>query len=476
MKIKTRFAPSPTGNLHIGGIRTALYSWLFARSNNGKFVLRIEDTDFKRSTPKAIANIIDNMKWLNLNWDEGPYYQTKRFNRYSEVINTMLQAGTAYKCYCSKERLEKIREKQIKNKLKFRYDGKCRNNNTSNILNKSYVVRFRNPQEGSVILNDYIRGSIKFNNKELDDLIIQRSDGSPTYNFCVAIDDWDMDITHVIRGEDHINNTPRQINILKAIGANIPIYVHVSMLLDKNGKKLSKRYNSIGVTEYRNLGYLPESLLNYLLRLGWSYGNQEIFSISEMKEKFNLNSINKSSCIFNATKLEWLNHYFINTLPAQHIEKYLLWHINERNINLSNGPKLTNIVILFRKSCKTLKEIADSCEYFYKDSIRFNLNIANKYLNQETYKLLSMIRDELMNINFWNSNNIKEKICNVSDKLNMDIKTIYMTLRIAITGVMHSPSIDLVIEVMGYTRVIARIERALLFINKYKEINLSKKL
>ncbi|MEM8092856.1 glutamate--tRNA ligase, partial [Morganella morganii] len=278
-KVKTRFAPSPTGYLHVGGARTALYSWLYSRHNHGEFVLRIEDTDLERSTQEAIDAIMDGMNWLNLGWDEGPYYQTKRFDRYNQVIDTMIENGTAYRCYCSKERLEALREKQMANNEKPRYDGCCRDHAHNHTADEPHVVRFRNPQEGSVIFDDKIRGPIEFSNQELDDLIIRRTDGSPTYNFCVVVDDWDMEITHVIRGEDHINNTPRQINILKALGAPVPEYAHVSMINGDDGKKLSKRHGAVGVMQYRDDGYLPQALLNYLVRLGWSHGDQEIFSI-----------------------------------------------------------------------------------------------------------------------------------------------------------------------------------------------------
>ncbi len=364
MKIKTRFAPSPTGYLHVGGARTALYSWLFARHNQGEFVLRIEDTDLERSTPEAIEAIMDGMNWLSLDWNEGPYYQTRRFDRYNAVIDEMLDAGTAYKCYCSKERLEALRETQMANGEKPRYDGRCRDSHEHHTADEPCVVRFRNPQEGSVIFDDQIRGPIEFSNQELDDLIIRRTDGSPTYNFCVVVDDWDMGITHVIRGEDHINNTPRQINILKAIGAEVPVYAHVSMILGDDGKKLSKRHGAVGVMQYRDDGYLPEALLNYLVRLGWSHGDQEIFSIPEMTELFTLEAVSKSASAFNTEKLQWLNHHYINALPPEYVATHLQWHIEEQKINTRSGPELAKLVTLLGERCKTLKEIAASCGYF----------------------------------------------------------------------------------------------------------------
>ena len=378
MKIKTRFAPSPTGYLHVGGARTALYSWLFARNHGGEFVLRIEDTDLERSTPEAIEAIMDGMNWLSLEWDEGPYYQTKRFDRYNAVIDQMLEEGTAYKCYCSKERLEALREEQMAKGEKPRYDGRCRHSHEHHADDEPCVVRFANPQEGSVVFDDQIRGPIEFSNQELDDLIIRRTDGSPTYNFCVVVDDWDMEITHVIRGEDHINNTPRQINILKALKAPVPVYAHVSMINGDDGKKLSKRHGAVSVMQYRDDGYLPEALLNYLVRLGWSHGDQEIFTREEMIKYFTLNAVSKSASAFNTDKLLWLNHHYINALPPEYVATHLQWHIEQENIDTRNGPQLADLVKLLGERCKTLKEMAQSCRYFYEDFAEFDADAAKK--------------------------------------------------------------------------------------------------
>ena len=382
MKIKTRFAPSPTGYLHVGGARTALYSWLFARNHGGEFVLRIEDTDLERSTPEAIEAIMDGMNWLSLEWDEGPYYQTKRFDRYNAVIDQMLEEGTAYKCYCSKERLEALREEQMAKGEKPRYDGRCRHSHEHHADDEPCVVRFANPQEGSVVFDDQIRGPIEFSNQELDDLIIRRTDGSPTYNFCVVVDDWDMEITHVIRGEDHINNTPRQINILKALKAPVPVYAHVSMINGDDGKKLSKRHGAVSVMQYRDDGYLPEALLNYLVRLGWSHGDQEIFTREEMIKYFTLNAVSKSASAFNTDKLLWLNHHYINALPPEYVATHLQWHIEQENIDTRNGPQLADLVKLLGERCKTLKEMAQSCRYFYEDFAEFDADAAKKHLRQ----------------------------------------------------------------------------------------------
>ncbi|QIF94740.1 glutamate--tRNA ligase [Proteus vulgaris] len=465
-KIKTRFAPSPTGYLHVGGARTALYSWLYSRHNKGEFVLRIEDTDLERSTQPAIDAIMDGMNWLNLNWDEGPYYQTKRFDRYNQVIDQMLSAGTAYRCYCSKERLEQLREDQMAKGEKPRYDGCCRGGNHNHSADEPHVVRFLNPQEGSVVFDDKIRGPIEFSNQELDDLIIRRTDGSPTYNFCVVIDDWDMEITHVIRGEDHINNTPRQINILKALGAPVPEYAHVSMILGDDGKKLSKRYNAVSVMQYRDDGYLPEALLNYLVRLGWSHGDQEIFTIDEMIEHFTLEAISKSASAFNTDKLLWLNHHYINTLPAEKVAVHLDWHIKQQNIDTSNGPSLVELIKLLGERCKTLKEMAESCHYFYVDFETFEETAAKKHLRPVARQPLEVVRDKLSAIADWTAENVHQAIQDTADELEIGMGKVGMPLRVAVTGAGQSPSLDVTVHAIGKTRSIARINKALDFITE----------
>ena len=367
MIIKTRFAPSPTGYFHIGSVRTALYSWLFAKHNKGLFLLRLEDTDFERSTTSSVDNIIKGLEWLGLTWDEGPYFQSKQLDKYREAAYEMLKSGHAYKCYCSKNRLDKLRKNQILMGLKPRYDRKCRNLKKEYATNKVYVIRFRNPKIGKVIFNDHIRGKIVFDNTELDDLIILRSNKIPTYNFCVVIDDRDMNITHVIRGEDHINNTPRQINILRALGVTIPQYAHVSMIVDSFGKKLSKRNNIVDIMEYYKMGYLPEAILNYIVRLGWSYGNQEIFNLNEMKKLFTLEGINKSSSVFDTKKLLWLNHHYINTLPVNYISQCLKYYFRQKNIDIKKGPVLTDVINILGHRCKTLQEFVKLSRYFYED-------------------------------------------------------------------------------------------------------------
>ncbi|MXP67287.1 glutamate--tRNA ligase [Pantoea sp. Aalb] len=468
MNIRTRFAPSPTGYLHVGGARTALYSWLYARHNKGKFILRIEDTDLKRATPEAITSIINGMSWLGIDWDEGPYYQTKRMDRYNSVINNMLKSGTAYKCYCSKNRLDVMRKKQIEQHKKPRYDGYCRDNHKKHSMDEPYVVRFRNPKKGLVVFNDQIRGRIIFSNEELDDLIISRTDGSPTYNFCVVVDDWDMNITHVIRGEDHINNTPRQINILKALGANVPTYAHVSMILGHNGVKLSKRHGAMNVMQYRKEGYLPETLLNYLVRLGWSHGNQEIFSVSEMINLFSLDAISKSSSVFNIKKLQWLNQHYINALPIEYVVLQLQWHIAQNNIDTRIGPNLVELVTLLGNRCKTLVDIASSSRYFYEEFHEFDIKAAKKYLNLTACRPLHIVRNKLAIISDekWDVEHINYAIQDTCNELSIEISKVGMPLRVAVTGTSQSPTLAYTIKAIGRNRSIDRINKAIDFITK----------
>ncbi|ELY4570781.1 glutamate--tRNA ligase [Cronobacter sakazakii] len=464
MKIKTRFAPSPTGYLHVGGARTALYSWLFARNQGGEFVLRIEDTDLERSTPEAIEAIMDGMNWLSLEWDEGPYFQTKRFDRYNAVIDEMLAAGTAYKCYCSKERLEALREEQMAKGEKPRYDGHCRHSHEHHADDEPCVVRFANPQDGSVVFDDQIRGPIEFSNLELDDLIIRRTDGSPTYNFCVVVDDWDMEITHVIRGEDHINNTPRQINILKALGAPVPLYAHVSIINGDDGKKLSKRHGAVSVMQYRDDGYLPEALLNYLVRLGWSHGDQEIFSREEMIKFFALDAVSKSASAFNTDKLLWLNHHYINTLAPEYVATHLQWHIEQENIDTRNGPQLAELVKLLGERCKTLKEMAQTCRYFYEDFSEFDADAAKKHLRPVARQPLEVVRDKLAALTDWTAENVHHAIQATADELEVGMGKVGMPLRVAVTGAGQSPGLDVTVHAIGKSRSVERINKALAFI------------
>ena len=473
MTIKTRFAPSPTGYLHIGSARTALYSWLFAKHNKGVFVLRFEDTDFERSTTSSVKGILDGLQWLGLKWNEGPYFQSKRLKYYINIIHSMMASGQAYKCYCSSDRLEELRKNQILQGKKPRYDGKCRDHKIYDSENISYVIRFRNPEQGQVVFYDEIRGKIIFENKELDDLIILRSNGIPTYNFCVVIDDRDMKITHVIRGEDHINNTPRQINILKSLGAAIPIYAHVSMITDSSGKKLSKRNNVIDVMEYHKEGYLPEAILNYILRLGWAHGNQEIFSRDEMKKLFRLEGLSKSASCFNIKKLLWYNHYYINKLSVDYIAQCLEYHFKVENIDISDGPILTKIIKILSHRCNTLKEIVQLSSYFYQEFDYLKNDITRKYLNINNMIILKEISEIIKKISVWSIGNLSDSIRLLSIKLNISLSSVAMPIRFAVTGAVISPSIDTTMYFIGKNRVLLRINKAMHYINKYSNTKTS---
>ena len=462
MSVVTRFAPSPTGYLHVGGARTALYSWLVAKAQGGEFVLRIEDTDRERSTQPAIDAILEGMEWLGLNWDRGPYYQTKRFDRYKELVDQLLEEDKAYKCYCSTERLEKMREEQMERGEKPRYDGHCRDN--PNASGDSYVIHFRNPQEGSVIFDDLIRGRIEFSNQELDDLIIARSDGTPTYNFCVVVDDWEMGITHVVRGEDHINNTPRQINILKALNAPVPYYAHVSMILGDDGKKLSKRHGAVGVMHYRDDGYLPEAVINYLARLGWSHGDQEIFSKEELVKLFKLEDVNKAASAFNTEKLNWLNQHYMKTLPAEQVADALKWQFDQLGVDTSTGPALTAIVGLQADRVKTLKEMAAISRYFYEPVNEFEEKAAKKHLRPVAKEPLEAVKARLVDLTDWTAESIQAAINDTAEALGVGMGKIGMPLRVAATGGGNSPSLDVTLAQLDQQKVVERIDLALAFI------------
>ncbi|ABQ99797.1 glutamate--tRNA ligase [Haemophilus influenzae] len=464
VKVRTRFAPSPTGYLHVGGARTALYSWLYAKHNNGEFVLRIEDTDLERSTPEATAAIIEGMEWLNLPWEHGPYYQTKRFDRYNQVIDEMIEQGLAYRCYCTKEHLDELRHTQEQNKEKPRYDRHCLHDHNHS-PDEPHVVRFKNPTEGSVVFDDAVRGRIEISNSELDDLIIRRTDGSPTYNFCVVVDDWDMGITHVVRGEDHINNTPRQINILKAIGAPIPTYAHVSMINGDDGQKLSKRHGAVSVMQYRDDGYLPEALINYLVRLGWGHGDQEIFSREEMINYFELDHVSKSASAFNTEKLQWLNQHYIRELPPEYVAKHLEWHYKDQGIDTSNGPALTEIVTMLAERCKTLKEMARSSRYFFEEFETFDEAAAKKHFKGNAAEALAKVKEKLTALSSWDLHSIHEAIEQTAAELEVGMGKVGMPLRVAVTGSGQSPSMDVTLVGIGRDRVLARIQRAIDFIH-----------
>lgn len=460
MTVRTRFAPSPTGYLHIGGARTALYSWLFARKNKGVFILRIEDTDIERSTPESVLAILEGMSWLGLNHDEGPFYQTQHFDRYRQVVQQLLAEGKAYRCNCSKERLEALRNEQMAAKQKPRYDGHCRDLNLP-ASDQPYVVRFRNPADGEVSFDDAVFGRVTFQNNELDDLIIARSDGTPTYNFTVVVDDWDMKITHVIRGDDHINNTPRQINILKALGAQLPIYAHVPMILGADGKRLSKRHGAVSVMQYREEGYLPEALLNYLIRLGWSHGDQEIFSRDEIINYFDLSGINKAPAAVNPEKLLWLNQHYLKTAPPEQTANELAWHFAKLGLNPLNGPDLPILIKAQAERVKTLVEMAEKSRFFYEDEISYNEKAVAKNLTQDALAGLRALRDGLQNLANWTAADIHALFTNTVETLGLTFGKIAQPLRVAVTGDTISPPIDLTLELLGKTRTLRRLDQAI---------------
>jgi len=455
MTVITRFAPSPTGYLHVGGARTALYCWLYAKRTAGKFILRIEDTDLERSTPESVQAILDAMQWLGLDYDEGPYYQTKRFDRYYQVIDELLANDHAYRCDCSKERLEKLRAEQMANKEKPHYDGHCRTR--QDVSEKNSVIRFKNPATGTVEFNDLIRGKLVFQNKELDDLIIKRSDGSPTYNFTVVIDDWDMNITHVIRGDDHINNTPRQINIFRALNATPPHYAHVSMILGSDGKRLSKRHGAVSVMQYREEGYLPEALLNYLVRLGWSHGDQEIFSREEMINLFEINHINRAPAAFNPDKLIWLNQHYIRHGDQTSVQTELTWHMQRQGIDLTAGPALSDLLIAQAERVKNLAELAGKSRYFYTDHVEYNLAALKKNLTADIFPHLHTLCLALEKTN-WQREDIHQTIQQTAEAADLKIGKLAQPLRVTVTGDTASPPIDLTLFLLGRDRVLTRLK------------------
>lgn len=469
MTVKTRFAPSPTGYLHVGGARTALYSWLYAKNQGGEFVLRIEDTDVERSTQEAVDAILEGMTWMGLDWDEGPYYQTHRYERYNEAVEQLLAQDKAYKCYASKELLDEIRAEQEANKEMARYDvnhPKIKAVNEAAKEGDPCVVRFRNPKEGSVVFDDQIRGRIEISNSQLDDLIIRRTDGSPTYNFCVVVDDWDMGITHVIRGEDHINNTPRQINIYEALGAPVPTFAHCAMILGDDGAKLSKRHGAVSVMQYRDQGYLPEALMNYLVRLGWGHGDQEIFTPEEMIKFFDLHDISKSASAFNTDKLQWLNNHYIKTLDADYVAKHLEWHFNDQGINKDTGPAMAEVVKLVGERTHTLVELAQQSRYFYEDFTEFDEKAAKKHLRgvAKAPLELALSKIEALSESEWTTENLHQVIEAVCTELEVGMGKVGMPLRVAATGAGQSPSVDAVMHLIGQERMIQRIKLALDYI------------
>ena len=469
--IRTRFAPSPTGFLHIGGVRTALFSWLYAKKHQGQFLLRIEDTDLERSTKPAVNAIIDGLSWLGLQGDTPPCYQTEHLDRHLARIQQLLDQGKAYRCYCSIERLQTVRERQMATKEKPRYDGYCRAlTDADQHLEKPHVIRFKNPHKGTVVWQDAVKGEIKVANQELDDLIIKRSNGTPTYNFCVVVDDIDMAITHVVRGDDHVNNTPRQINLYHALGAKIPIFAHVPMILAEDGKKLSKRHGAASVMAYRDKGYLPQAIVNYLLRLGWSYGNKEIFTIDEILPHFDLKDINNAAAIFNTEKLNWLNQDYMRNLPIPEITKHLQWHFDKAGLNVSNGPTYNLLIPVMAEKVKTLKALVEQSSYFYAEFHQYDEKALVKHLTTDAVKplkcMLSYFKE--MPEHAWHDPvDLHAALKAVAAELEVGMGKVGMPVRVAITGSAQSPEIGLTLQWIGKQRAIMRLQRAIDTIEKF---------
>ncbi len=461
--IRTRFAPSPTGFLHIGGARTALFCWLAARATGGQFILRIEDTDRERSTSESVQAIIDGMHWLELDYDEGPLFQSDRFARYQAVVEQLLAQGHAYRCYCSRERLDGLREQAMAAGEKPRYDGHCRNL-TEPPSGVEPVIRFRNPDKGSVVFEDRVRGRIEVANDELDDLVILRADGSPTYNFAVVVDDLDMAINLVIRGDDHINNTPRQINIYQALGSESPEFGHVPMILGDDGARLSKRHGAVGVMAWRELGYLPDAMINYLARLGWSHGDQEVFSRDELIELFRIEDVNRKASRFDTEKLNWLNQHYLRAGDREQVIDELRWHLERVGLDAHNGPALNDLISVQADRVETLVDLVEQSRPFFEDFDEFEPGAAKKHLRPVAGEPLTALRERLAALDDWQPDALQAAVQATADALEMGFGKIGMPLRVALMGHGQSPGINHTLWLVGRERSLARIDKALEFI------------
>jgi glutamyl-tRNA synthetase len=446
--------------LHVGGVRTALFSWLYARRTGGKFILRVEDTDRERSTDEAVRVILDGMAWLGLDADAGPYFQTQRFDRYREVVRGMLAAGTAYHCYCSKEELDALREQQLARKEKPRYTGICRDRATPR-PGVTPAVRFRNPLEGAVVVEDLVHGPVTFQNAELDDLIILRSDGTPTYNFSVVVDDMDMGVTHVIRGDDHLNNTPRQMNMLRALGATLPLYAHVPMILGADGTKLSKRHGAVSVLQYEEEGYLPDALLNYLVRLGWSHGDQEVFTREEMIAAFDIRDVNKAASAFNPEKLLWLNQQHMMRAAPVALVPQLRAQLRRLGCDSDDRQLLEGVILAQRERAKTMKEMATNSRFFFSDRIEMDPKAVAKHLTAEARTVLAQVRGQLAGLPQWDAPSINGLLNQLSAQLQVGLGKVAQPVRVAVTGSAVSPPIDATLALLGRERSLARLDAAL---------------
>lgn len=467
--VRVRFAPSPTGYLHIGGARTALFNWLFARHNKGKFILRLEDTDRSRSTEEYIEAIIEGMRWLKLDWDEGPYRQTDRFEIYRNYVERLIAEGKAYRCYCTPEELEERRKKALSEGRTPKYDGRCRNI-TKTIPNRHYAIRFRMPEEGQVIIKDLIKGEVVFENSQLDDLIIMRSDGTPTYNFVVVVDDVEMGITHVIRGDDHLNNTPKQVHIYRAIGFETPIFAHLPMILGSDRTRLSKRHGATSVLAYRDMGYLPDALVNYLVRLGWSYGDQEIFTREELIEYFSFENVGKSSAIFNPEKLLWLNSQYMMRCEDPELSRLVIpFLIKEGMIKDSSEIDiewLSKAVRTLKERAKTLVELSKMLRYYISEEIEYEEKARDKFLTPEVLPRLLEIRESFEGITPFSAEALEGVLKEYISRYNLKLGQIAQPIRVALTGGTESPGIFEVLEVMGKAKVLKRLDRAIEYIRE----------
>ncbi len=459
-KVRTRFPPSPTGYLHIGSARTALFNYLFARQHGGEFVLRIEDTDRERSTDEAVQVIMDSMEWMGLDYDEGPFFQTQRFDRYREVVNQLLEEGKAYKCYCTPEELTKMRELAMEKKEKPRYNGYWRDRTDTPPAGVEPVIRFKNPTTGAVVIDDAVKGPIRVENSELDDLVIMRSDGTPTYNLCVVVDDMDMDITHVIRGDDHVNNTPRQINIFNALGAKLPVFAHLPMILGEDGKRMSKRHGAVSVMQYAEDGYLRDALMNHLVRLGWSHGDQEVFSMDEMMKLFGLDHVNNSGAVFDVKKLDWLNQQYMQSASTETLANGLTTHLKKAGIDFQSGPAVATVAELLRDRAKTFSEMAEGAKPFYQAPTEYDEKAAKKQFSQEAGERLQTVHDNLAALEDFSPEAIDATLQSTVAELEVGFGKIGLPLRVAVTGNTASPALDQTLSVMGKEAVLARLVAA----------------
>lgn len=463
MEIRTRFAPSPTGYLHIGGARTALFNWLFARQHKGKFILRIEDTDVARSTEESVKAILDGMQWLGLDWDEGPHFQSKRFDIYKEHAYKLIEVGKAYKCFCTPEELEQRRKDALARGMPPKYDGRCRNKKDE--PDRPFTIRFR-ITPGTTLVKDIVKGNIAFDNNEIDDLIILRSDGTPTYNLCVVVDDATMKITHVIRGDDHVNNTPKQMLLFEAFKYPIPSFAHLPMILGSDKTRLSKRHGATSVMAYKEMGYLPHALVNYLARLGWSYRDQEIFTIEELTEKFSLENVGKSSGIFNPEKLLWLNHHYIKESGADELAKALCPFLEAKGYKVQADKRLANIIKTVQERSKTFIEMADAAEFYFKEDFVYEEKAAQKFLTQDMLPLFETIISGLEGIQDFTHEAIEAVFNNIINERGIKLGKIAQPARVALTGGTVSPGIFEVIENLGREKTIKRLKNAIAFMGQ----------